>query len=82
MAGHAVLGMGIPVGVPVYRPSGMIAGNHAWPTDVVSATSAYRSGEPAWSEMALATPGGSTAIEASGVASSHSFWMLAARCCV
>ena len=27
-------------------------------------------------------PGGSTAIDASGVASSHSYWMLAARCCV
>ena len=57
LAGHAALG-GIPVGVPLYRPSGMIAGSHAWPTDVVSATSAYRAGEPSWSEMALATPGG------------------------
>lgn len=46
------------VGVALYRPSGMIAGSHAWPSDVVSATSAYRAGEPAWSEMALATPGG------------------------
>eukprot|EP00964_Phaeocystis_antarctica_P015482 scaffold8560_cov66-Phaeocystis_antarctica.AAC.1 len=51
-------GEGEGVGVPLYRPSGMSAGSHAWPSDVVSATSAYRAGEPAWSEMALATPGG------------------------
>ena len=42
----------------LYRPSGMVAGSHAWPSEVVSATSAYRAGEPSWSEMALATPGG------------------------
>ena len=51
-------GVGEVVGTALYRPSGMIAGSHAWPSDVVSATSAYRAGEPAWSEMALATPGG------------------------
>ena len=50
-------GEGEGVGVPLYRPSGMSAGSHAWPSDVVSATSAYKAGEPAWSEMALATPG-------------------------
>lgn len=49
--------LGEVAGVPLYRPSGMIAGSHAWPSDVVSATSAYSAGEPAWSEMALATPG-------------------------
>ena len=49
--------LGEVAGVPLYRPSGMIAGSHVWPSDVVSATSAYSAGEPAWSEMALATPG-------------------------